>query len=49
MGKESELEWPIIKHIVIDGHYIQMEGRYVKGGGYQGILEHFQRTYMKGI
>jgi hypothetical protein len=35
-GKEREEEWPIIKHIPdigIDGHYIQKEGRYVKGGG----------------
>jgi hypothetical protein len=36
-GKESEEEWPIIKHIPyisIDGYYIQREGRYVKGEGY---------------
>jgi hypothetical protein len=36
-GKESEEEWPPnIKHIpdiVIDGSYIQKEGRYVKGEG----------------
>jgi hypothetical protein len=35
-GKEREEEWPIIKHIPdigIDGHYIQKEGRYVKGEG----------------
>jgi hypothetical protein len=35
-GKESEEEWPIIKHIpdiVIDWNYIQKEGRYVKGEG----------------
>lgn len=36
-GKESEEEWPPnIKHIpdiVIDGYYIQKEGRYVKGEG----------------
>jgi hypothetical protein len=33
-GKEREEEWPNIKHIpdiVIDGYYIQKEGRYVKG------------------
>jgi hypothetical protein len=37
LGKESEEEWPPnIKHIpdiVIDGYYIQKEGRYVKGEG----------------
>jgi hypothetical protein len=35
-GKESEEEWPNIKHIpdiVIDRNYIQKEGRYVKGEG----------------
>nr|TKR90101.1 hypothetical protein D5086_0000236650 [Populus alba] len=36
-GNESEEEWPLnIKHIpdiVIDGYYIQKEGRYVKGEG----------------
>nr|APR63731.1 hypothetical protein [Populus tomentosa] len=35
-GKESEEEWPNIKHIpdiVIDKNYIQKEGRHVKGEG----------------
>ena len=36
-GKESEEVWPNIKYIpviVIDGDYIQKEGRYVKGEGW---------------
>jgi hypothetical protein len=40
-GKESEEEWPNIKHIpdiVIDGDYIQKEGRYVKGEGLRYYL-----------
>nr|XP_034905578.1 putative disease resistance protein RGA4 [Populus alba] len=41
-GKESEEEWPNIKHILdilIDWNYIQMEGRYVKGEGWRYCVE----------
>jgi hypothetical protein len=48
-GKESEEEWPNIKHIpdiVIDRNYIQKEGRYVKG---EGLTYRWYERYSKGV